>query len=359
VSDLVDLGWTDARAAQFEAASEGRAHLFPGRVSVAYNHLLRVLVEGGEWDAVISGRLKHRATRRAELPAVGDWVVVRRRPDEDRAAVVEILPRASAFSRKEAGEVTEEQVVAANIDVVFVVTALDGDFSPRRVERYLILTREGGAAPVVLLTKPDRCDDVAGATAQMQAIAGEAPVHVVNPRAGEGLDSLWSYLGRGRSCALLGSSGVGKSTLVNRLLGMDVQRTRTVREADSKGRHTTTHRELVRLPSGGVLVDTPGMREVQLWEAGDAVEQSFADVESFASRCHFTDCQHVNEPRCAVKAAVDDGSLSEGRLASYLALQGELRQLEARHDARARQEARRMAKSATRALNERLRTKYR
>ena len=354
---LSDLGWSEDRARQFDEAAAGKPDLYPGRVAVEFNHNYRVYVDEGEWDAVIAGRLKHHAERRADLPAVGDWVVVRRRLDEDQAAIVRVLPRASAFSRKVAGEVTEEQVVAANIDVVFVVTALDADFSVRRVERYLLLAREGGARPVVLLTKPDLCSDVPQLLAEVATVAGDAPVHVVGPRSGYGMEHVASFAGARRTCALLGSSGVGKSTIVNWLVGRDVRRTRSVRSSDSKGRHTTTHRELIPIPTGGLLIDTPGMREVQLWDVGSAVEQTFEDVEALAAACHFSNCRHRNEPRCAVKAAVEAGQLDASRLESYHRLQDELRHLAARQDVRARLEDKRLSKVANKALSQKMRLK--
>ena len=356
---LSELGWTEDRARQFDAAKGDKPDLYPGRVGVAFNHMYRCYVEGAEWDAVVAGRLKHRASRQSELPVVGDWVVMRRRGEEAQAAITEVLPRAGSFSRKEAGETTDEQVVAANIDVVFVVTALDADFSPRRIERYLLLTREGGARPVVLLTKPDLCADLPQAVAAVAVVTGTTPVHVVGPRTGAGMAQLAEYLAAGTTCALLGSSGVGKSTIVNWLVGRDVQRTQEVRESDAKGRHTTTHRELVPIPGGGVLVDTPGMREIQLWEAREAVEQTFEDVESLAPGCRFGNCRHRDEPRCAVKAAVESGALAAARLASYLALQDEMDSLAARQDVRARLEDKRLAKVAGKALAQRLRQKGR
>ena len=351
------MGWTDDRARQFDAAAAGKPDLYPGRVAVEFNHNYRVYVDEAEWEAVVAGRLKHRAERRADLPAVGDWVVLRRRGDEGQAAIVGVLPRVSAFSRKVAGETTEEQVVAANIDVVFVVTALDADFSVRRVERYLLLAREGGASPVVLLTKPDLCDDVPRLVAEVATVAGDAPVHAVGPLSGFGMEHVAAYAGPRRTCALLGSSGVGKSTIVNWLVGRDVRKTQSVRASDAKGRHTTTHRELIQIPTGGLLIDTPGMREVQLWDVGSAVEQTFEDVETLAATCHFTDCRHRDEPRCAVKAAVGAGQIEESRLESYHRLQDELRHLAARQDARARLEDKRLSKVANKALSQKLRLK--
>ena len=247
--------------------------------------------------------------------------------------------------------------MAANIDVVFVVTALDADFSVRRVERYLLLAREGGASPVVLLTKPDLCSDVPQLVAEVATVAGDAPVHVVGPRSGYGMEHVASFAGARRTCALLGSSGVGKSTIVNWLVGRDLRRTRSVRSSDSKGRHTTTHRELIPIPTGGLLIDTPGMREVQLWDVGSAVEQTFEDVEALAAACHFSNCRHRDEPRCAVKAAVEAGQLDASRLESYHRLQDELRHLAARQDVRARLEDKRLSKVANKALSQKMRLK--
>lgn len=355
---LEDLGWDEQTAAAYEPWA-ARADHEPARVAVEFNHLYRLYVDGGEVEAVVSGRLKHHASSRGELPAVGDWVVARRRPEGNRASIVQVLPRRSHFSRKVAGGVTDEQVVAANVDVVFLVMGLDGDFSPRRLERYLLLAGDSGAAPVVLLTKPDLCTDVGALAAEVAVVAGGLPVHVLNPRSGEGADAIRAYVARGRTCALLGSSGVGKSTLVNRLVGADVRKTRAVREADSKGRHTTIHRELVPVPGGGLLLDTPGMRELQLWDVGSAVEQTFEDVERHAPECRFGDCRHRIEPGCAVKAAVAAGVLPAERLASYLALQDELAHLARQQDQRAQIDEKRRGRIGAKALRQSLRAKGR
>ncbi len=355
---LNELGWTDALDAAF-APWRDKPGLEPARVVVEFNHLYRVSVNDGDVEANLAGRLRHEASKRSELPAVGDWVVLRRGADRAHGAIVAVLPRRSRFSRKAAGNVTGEQVVAANVDVVFIVMALDADFSLRRLERYLLLARDSGAEPVVLLTKPDLEVDPVARVVEVTAVAGAVAVHLVSPKLNQGIDLVAAYLGPGRTGALLGSSGVGKSTIINRLSGRDVQRTREVREIDAKGRHTTTNRELVVLPDGGMIIDTPGMRELQLWDASGAVRETFDDVAALAAACHFTDCRHRDEPRCAVKAAVERGTLPAERLDSYLKLQGELAFLERQQDERAQLEEKRRSKVMGKALKQHLKTKRR
>jgi ribosome biogenesis GTPase len=330
--DLTALGW-DARFEEAFAphAAEG---FEPGRVILEHQHIYRVTTGHDEPHATVSGRFRHTAATRADYPAVGDWVALERRASGSRARIVAVLPRRSRFTRKVAGHETEAQVVAANVDVVFLVAGLDRDFNVRRIERYLVTTWEGGATPVVVLNKADLCDDAAGRQDEVSRVAPGVAVHPVSCRTGEGLDSLLGYIGPGRTVALLGSSGVGKSTLINRLAGFERQRTREVRDKDSRGRHTTSHRELVVLPSGGLLIDTPGMRELQLWSVGGAIHDTFDEIRQAGAGCHFRDCRHDTEPRCAVKAAVEAGTISRDRLENYLQLQRELDNLAVRQDER-------------------------
>jgi ribosome biogenesis GTPase / thiamine phosphate phosphatase len=311
--------------------------LEPARVSREDRGRYGVLDERGARSAELAGRLRHEARTRAELPAVGDWVALR--PGAASSAVIDaVLPRTSAFARKVAGETTEEQVVAANVDTVFLVSGLDGDFNPRRIERYLAAAWESGAEPVVVLNKADLAEDLESRLAEVLAVAPGAAVVTLSALGGQGLDSLARWLGPGRTVALLGSSGVGKSTLVNALLGEPRQAIGDVRADDSRGRHTTTHRELVPLPGGALLLDTPGMRELQLWGDESGLDGAFPEIAQLAGGCRFRDCRHDGEPGCAVLGAVESGALEAGRLESWRKLQRELQWLASRQDARARAE---------------------
>jgi ribosome biogenesis GTPase len=343
---LHSLGWTSREEELLRAL--GEPGLRPARVAVGYGATFRVYVEGEETLADVSGRLRHAAATRRGLPAVGDWVAIRWTPPA-RATIQAILPRKSLFSRKAAGEDTTEQLLAANVDTAFLVAGLDHDFNPRRIERYLVMTRASGAAPVVVLNKADIAPDLAAQQAEVAAIAGGAPVHAISSRLGQGLEALTPYLQPAQTVALLGSSGVGKSTIINRLLGRERQRTSEVRASDQRGRHTTTYRELVPLPGGALLIDTPGMRELQLWDP-EGLDETFEDISRLAADCHFTDCRHAAEPRCAVKAAVAAGRLAADRLASYHKLQAEQAALLARKDALAREAQKKKDRTAHRAM---------
>jgi ribosome biogenesis GTPase len=296
-----------------------------------------------------AGRLRHEADGRQDLPAVGDWVAVRPDTTGSRGQVRALLPRRTWFSRKAAGRETQEQVVAANVDVVFLVFGLDTELKTRAIERYLVVARHSGARAVVVLNKSDVLADVAAAASEAMLVAGDTPVHAVSTRTGSGIDDLEQYLVAGQTLALLGPSGVGKSSLVNRLMGGEVLPTAEVRDWDARGRHTSVHRQLVVRASGGLIIDTPGMRELQLWDT-DAVAESFEDIAALASACRFRDCRHNREPGCAVKAAVASGSLDDGRYQNFLKLQGEQDVTAQKRDERARLESKRQAKVMGRAL---------
>jgi ribosome biogenesis GTPase len=307
-----------------------------GRVSVEYRGMYRIITEHGEKLAEVSGRYRHGAISREDYPAVGDWIVYRNRVDDGNVTISYTLPRFSKFSRKTAGVETTEQIIAANIDTVFLVNALNNDFNPRRIERYLLMAWESGANPVIVLSKADLCDAVEEKINEVEQVAFGVPIIVICSVNGEGLELLDPYIEVGKTIALLGSSGAGKSTLINVLIGEEVMKTKEIREQDDRGRHTTTHRELFILPRGGILIDTPGMREFQLWDSSDGLETSFRDVENLAKECQFRDCTHENEPNCAVKIAIEEGNLSQDRYTSYKKLQRELAYLERKNNQRAK-----------------------
>ncbi len=329
------FGWCSRFQQAFDALAE--PGLEPARVAREDRDRYLVLTATGEREAVLAGRLRHEAEHALDLPAVGDWVAVRDPGDGD-AVIAAVLPRASAFVRKRAGETSEEQVVAANVDTVFVVAGLDGDFNVRRIERYLAAGWESGAQPVVVLNKSDLAQDLDAVRAEVEAVAVGVPVVAVSALERDGLESLAPWLVPGATVALLGSSGVGKSTLLNALLGEERQATAEVREDDSRGRHTTARRELVALPGGALLIDTPGMRELALWGDAEGLDVAFPDVAALAEGCRFRDCRHEGEPGCAVREAVERGALDLARLESWHKLQRELHWLEIRRDARARAE---------------------
>lgn len=332
------LGWNEARHKEF--APLAAAGLVAGRVSLEHNHVYRVLTGAGERLAEAAGRLKHEAGGRDELPVVGDWVALRLDAAGERAQIREILDRRSKFSRKVAGRVTVEQVLAANIDTVFVVFAIAPAVKARAIERYLAASRRSGAQPVVVLNKVDLAEDVAAGLREAQAVTGEVPVLAVSAQLGLGIDRMAGYLGTGQTVALLGPSGAGKSSIVNRLVGEEQLPTGEVRPWDSRGRHTSVHRQMVVRAAGGVIIDTPGIRELQLWDS-DGLDDAFTDIADLGAGCRFRDCRHDREPGCAVKAAVDNGSLDKRRYQNFLKLRDEEDLMKRMKDERSQKDRRR------------------
>ncbi|MGH3023883.1 MAG: ribosome small subunit-dependent GTPase A [Gaiellaceae bacterium] len=344
---LAALGWNPSRDEEFGPHAAGGCA--PARVVAQHRGAYVVHGETGERPAEVAGHLRHAAAGPAQLPVVGDWVAVRDDAAADAAIVHAMLSRQTAFSRKGAGVEAVEQVAAANVDVVFLVSAFGPDLNLRRLERYLAAGWESGAEPVVVLNKRDLDEEPAVALAEVEAVAFGVPVHAVSAADGSGVDELARYLAGNRTIALLGSSGVGKSSLVNRLLDSERQDVAGLR-GGGKGRHTTTRRELFPVSGGGLLLDTPGMRELGLWDAGEGVDRTFADVAELAAKCRFADCAHESEPGCAVLAALADGRLDAARLESYRKLLRELQHLELKADSAARAEQRRRRRRFARSL---------
>jgi ribosome biogenesis GTPase len=335
---IEQYGWSEKLRQEF-APHAARGHA-PGRILVQQRGLYVVAADHGELSAQLSGRLVHEAGE-GGYPAVGDWVALAPRPEERAATIHAVLPRRTAFVRKAADTVQTLQVIAANIDIAFVVASMNAELNARRLERYLAAVWQSGARPVVALTKADLADDPDRAVARVLAVAGEAPVLAVSAVTGEGMTALAAHLEPGETCVLVGSSGVGKSTLVNALAGRTLMATGAIREDDAHGRHTTTHRELSHLPGGALIIDTPGLRELGLMDADEGFGVAFEDVEALVARCRFSDCGHTREPGCAVQAALDAGELDPGRWRNFQKLQRELSHLERKEDRVAREAERR------------------
>jgi ribosome biogenesis GTPase len=317
--DRKNLGLTEKQLQE----SIAYKNLLIGRVSSQSKNLYKVITENGEWTAEISGKFRHGVEDLRDYPAVGDFVMVDRIDNSQGHIIIEhVLNRKSIFARKTAGTAHDTQVIAANIDTVFICMSLNNDFNLRRLERYLSVAWDSGATPVIVLTKADLCTEIAARLREVSTIAIGVDVLVTTSLSNDGYQTLKKYLAQGQTVAFLGSSGVGKSTLINRLLGQSFLDTGEIRN-DDKGRHTTTRRELIILPDSGVVIDTPGMRELGIISAD--ISKSFADIAELAAKCRFSDCTHKSEPNCAVKQAINEGLLSQERLESYWKLKKEMK----------------------------------
>jgi ribosome biogenesis GTPase / thiamine phosphate phosphatase len=345
---LKEYGWNKTHEVNWEEINNEK--WVPGRVTLEHKKMYRVITTEGEWLSVCSGSMQYEATERRDFPAVGDWVAVEKMPGEERGIIHAVLPRTSLFSRKVAGMTIAEQIIAVNIDIVLLIMSMNNDFNPRRLERYLVAAYDSGATPVVVLTKKDVCNNPSDYIEEAQSIALGAEIFAVSNVTGEGIDELTALLKNNKTAALLGSSGVGKSSLANAILGSEMMAVQDIREDDAKGRHTTTHRELIKIPTGGILIDTPGMREFQLWENNDSLDSGFQDIYDLTNTCKFNDCQHNNEPGCAIQNALSNGELAEDRYSSFLKLQKELAFLDRKMDRAAKAGERNKWKKITKSM---------
>ena len=345
---ILRWGWNEYCKAVWQSAE--RDSVVPARVVAQGRGVWRVAGDFGDCLAEAAGKLRLAREEGADWPAVGDWVAVDLRNQGAATTIHEVLPRQSQFVRKMAGKKIAEQVIAANVDLALLVSALDRDFNLRRVERYLAQCWESGAKPAIVLNKADACEETQEKLQEMERVARGAPVCVISAKTGRGFDELEKQLARGKTIVLLGSSGVGKSTILNRLMGHVVQEVQEVREADSRGRHTTTARQIFVLPGGALLLDTPGLRELQLWDAGEGISQTFSDMETLAAQCRFADCGHEVEPGCAVQAAIAAGTVDRERFENWRKLQREMEFIQRKIDPQARQNEKQRIKQLMRSV---------
>jgi len=346
---LETFGWNDFFAESFRPYA-GKDYTV-GRIYLEHRGSYWLYTKAGEIPAEIAGRMRYQAHRREDLPAVGDWAVIQMREEERRATIYGVLPRKSKFSRKMPGGATEEQIIATNIDTVMLVSGLDHDFNLRRIERYITMAQAGGADAVIILNKADVCEHIEQRLSEVKQIANGVPVVLISAIQDEGLQALLPFISAGRTVAFLGSSGVGKSTITNRLLGRESQEVQEVRVNDSRGRHTTTRRELLILPSGGLIIDTPGMRELQLWVNDEQLDSTFEDIQALAQQCYFSNCRHSGDTGCAFAEALENGSLDFDRLNNYNKMQKELAFLSEKQDLRAAEMKKERVKKVTRQFN--------
>jgi len=326
--DLLDLGWSDFFDKHFQPYQN--RGLIPARIAREHKNLYTVLSTYGELVAAVSGNFRFHASTAADYPSVGDWVIISTRDQNDAAIIHSLLPRRTYISRKVAWTKIEEQILAANIDIAFLISGMDDEFNTHRIERYLTLCYNRDLRPVIVLNKQDLCTDIDDKLRETRSIAFDIPVHAISALTGADIDTLRQYLSTGKTAVCLGSSGVGKSTIINRLLGEERLPVGSTSDSTGKGKHITVQRELIPLPSGGLLIDTPGLREIQLWGDEDNLNDVFHDIEQLSRHCRFRDCQHRKEPGCAVKEAIQNGQLNIERYKNYQKQQRELRFLSTR-----------------------------
>lgn len=347
--ELAQFGWNNFFEENFRKyADQGYS---VGRVYLESRRSFWLYTKVGEIKADISGKMIYQAESRSDFPAVGDWVVFRLQEDKSKAIIHAVLPRKSKFSRKVPGSSIKEQIVATNIDTVMLVTGLDNDFNLRRIERYLVMVSASGANCIIVLNKADLCADLQSRLSEVERIAPNVPVITISAKDDEQLTALDGYIKKGETVALLGSSGVGKSTITNHLLGGERQKVQEVRAGDDRGRHTTTKRELILLPDGGLVIDTPGMRELQLWVSEEGLETSFEDIETLYGQCFYSNCEHNGTRGCAIEAALADGSLDQERWENHNKLQKELADITEKQDASAAQTKKKNIRKITRQFN--------
>lgn len=326
---LQQYGWNDSLNEEIKKYTD--KNLKPARVTMESKNLYKLYTDIGEVEAKVSGKFMYEAMSKADFPSVGDWVAISLREDEKNATIHSVLPRKSSFLRKVAGTIPDSQVIAANFDYVFIMTSLNNNFSLRRIERYLAIAWDSGGLPIIILSKADLCDNIDEKVSSVESITPGVPIHAVSSETGDGIETLFNYVASGNTITIVGSSGVGKSTLLNKLSNENLMDTSAIREEDSKGRHTTTHRQMFLLPSGGLIIDTPGTRELGLWDIDSGITETFGDIEGIALGCKFKDCKHEKEPGCKVREALVDGILDSKRLDSYVKLKKELKYIEAKN----------------------------
>ncbi len=328
--DLETIGWNSFFKESFSQYKN--QEFIPGRITQVQRKNCIAFTEIGEINAKVSGKFRFNASEKGSYPAVGDWVAIKKDPKNDVGLIQAVLPRKSKISRKVIGKITQEQVIVANVDIIWIVVGLDNDFSIERIERYLTLVSESGANPVIILNKSDLCTDINKKIEEVRNLSPDVPIHELSAELNQGLNILNQYLVKSQTIALVGSSGAGKSTIINKLLGIDRQKVGAVRESDSRGRHITTYREMIIFPTGGIIIDNPGMKEIQLWFKGKDLADTFKDIEDIALSCKFTNCNHKTEPGCAVKSSLESGDLNTRRYQHYLTLNKEAEKLAIRQE---------------------------